>query len=118
MNIVKGFLVVVFLVCASPAFALELFWKANAEPDMLQYNVYMCKVKGCTATDAGALWVGKVNHTAGILNYTFLIPVNIEGAAVVTAQDIALNASVPSNMVSFSTIPNLPPAAPSGLMTR
>lgn len=107
------------LVGAVPAFAAtELIWNANVEPDMKMYNVYLCKVKGCTASDAGALWAGKVDHVAGKTQYTFPLPVGIEGAAVVTAQDLAGNNSVPSNMVSFTSVPNLPPAAPSGLMTR
>ena len=107
------------LLFAVPAFAgTELAWKANTEPDMALYNVYVCKVKGCVAIDAGPLWVGQVPHVAGVSEYTFLLPVNMEGAAVVTAQDKSNNRSVPSNMVSFSTILDLPPAAPLGLIFR
>lgn len=109
---------VVILGMTGSAWAGELIWSPNGEPDMSLYNVYMCKVKGCTATDAGPLWVGKVDHRAGVLSYSFPVPPNIEGAAVITAQDLAQNNSVPSNMVSFSTVPNLPPAAPLGLMFR
>lgn len=111
-------LAVVWLLCASPAFALELVWTANTEPDMSRYNVYLCKTAGCVATDAGVLWVGEVLHTSNKPQYTFPLPVGIQGAAVVTAQDLSGNNSLPSNMVTFSTVPNLPPAAPSGLTTR
>lgn len=109
----------VILIGAVPAFALDLVWpESNQEPDMSKYHVYMCKIKGCTATNLGALWVGSVPYVRGTVEYRFPIPANIEGAAVITAEDLTGNGSDPSNMVSFSTVPNLPPVAPSGLMTR
>ena len=105
---------------ATPAFALDLTWSPNAEPDMSLYNVYMCKTKDCTATPSGALWVGSVPHV--FVNpparYKFSIPANLEGSAVITAEDTAKNNSSASNMVSFSTVPNLPPAAPLDLRVQ
>ena len=120
----KKFIVGVFLLSllALPAFAAspEFAWSPNVEPDMKNYNVYICKVKGCVASDLGSLWVGSVPHV--FVNppaqYTFPVPLDIEGAAVITAEDKSGNKSGPSNMVSFSTVPNLPPAAPTTLQVR
>lgn len=111
------FVVLLFVV---PSFAKDLVWTANTEPDLKKYHVYLCKVKGCTATDQGQLWVGEVphDHTLKPAQYSFPIPSGIEGAAVVTAEDTGGLVSTPSNMVSFSTILNLPPAAPTGLTSR
>ena len=114
--------VFIISLLAVPVFAAspELVWSPNVEPDMKTYNVYMCKVKGCTASDLGAQWVGAIPHV--FVNppakYTYPVPLNIEGAAVITAEDQAGNRSGPSNMVSFSTVPNLPPVAPSDLKVR
>lgn len=102
-------------LCSSVAYAGEFSWQANTEPDMKQYHVYACKIKGCIATDLGALHIGSVPHVTGVARFTFPAPANVEGAAVVTAEDTSGNLSAPSNMVRFSTIPNLPPAAPSDL---
>ena len=120
----KKFIVGVFLLSlfAVPAFAAspELALSPNTELDMKKYNVHMCKVKGCVAVDRADLFVGSVAHV--FVNppaqYTFPVPPNIEGAAVITAEDQAGNRSGPSNMVSFSTVPNLPPVAPSDLKVR
>lgn len=104
------------LLCAAPAFALDLIWTRNTEPDMKQYHVYLCKSKGCTATDLGALWVAAVPQpTAGVVP-KFTLPANVEGAVALTAENQSGLFSGVSVSLPFSTMPvPVKPAVPSGL---
>lgn len=101
---------------AGSAFAAELSWNRNTEDDMKQYHVYICKVKGCKASDIGADWMATIPQvpvTQPTVKWT--IPIGIDGGATVTAEDLAGNISAPAVPINFSTVPNLPPAVPSGL---
>ena len=106
---------------AIAAQALTLEWTRNAESDMKQYHVYVCKVKACTATNAGALWVGTVPQPASGIKPSFVLPANTEGAVAVTAEDLTGNTSGASVSLPFSSFVDLPvgaPATPAGLLLK
>lgn len=117
----------VLMLCAimigieAPAFALTLEWTRNTETDLKQYHVYVCKVQGCTSTNIGLDWIGSVPQPLVGIKPSILLPVNINGAVSVVAEDQAGNQSGPSVSLPFSTVPlpvNLPPNVPSGLIFR
>ena len=91
--------------------ATELAWDRNTEVDMLQYRVYSCAVKGCTA-------VKGVTPTATIPQVIvgavpkWPLPANTEGAAVVTAVDTSNNESGATVSVPFDTKAPAIPANP------
>lgn len=108
-----------FALMVSPVFAAELSWDRNTEDDMKQYHVYICKVKGCKASDIGADWMATIPQVPATQpRVTWTIPIGIDGGATVTAEDAAGNISDPAVPLNFSTVPNLPPVAPSGLQIR
>ena len=101
-------LVVSCLLCSTPAFALTATWKANSEPDMKEYVVYMCKVKGCTVQQNPTQQVAVVPHSAAP---SWILPNQIEGTLAVSAKDQDGNESELSNQVPFDS---LAPASPAG----
>lgn len=102
-------LVVSCLLCSTPAFALTATWKANSEPDMKEYVVYMCKVKGCTVQQNPTQQVAVVPHSAAP---SWILPNQIEGTLAVSAKDQDGNESGLSNQVPFDS---LAPASPSSV---
>ena len=107
---------VVGCLTVESAYASELQWNRNTEDDMKQYHVYVCKVRGCTATNIGADWMATVPQvpvTQPTVRWT--IPAGIDGGATVTAEDLSANMSAAAVPVNFTTVPNTPPAGPSGL---
>lgn len=101
---------------AGTALTAELQWDRNTEEDMKQYHVYICKVKGCVASDIGADWMATIPQVPATQpRVTWTIPIGIDGGATVTAEDVAGNTSKPAVPINFSTVPNLPPAAPLNL---
>ena len=108
----KGLLTLGLLMVSTPAFALTATWKNNIEPDMKEYAVYMCKVKGCTVVREAAQQVAIVPFNAAVVP-TWVLPNVIEGTLAVTARDISGNESELSNQVPFDT---QAPKAPTGAL--
>lgn len=113
------------VLMSAPVFAGELQWSRNVEDLTLnqrpikQYHVYLCKIKGCLASDLGALWVATVPQppvTEMVVRWP--VPVGIDGGATVTAEDIDGKLSLPAVPINFSTVPTLPPVAPLNLQFR
>ena len=96
----------VLFLSATPAFALTATWKANSEPDMKEYVVYMCKSKGCVVQQVASEQVAVVAHST---NPSWVLPNNIEGSLAVSARDTSGNESGLSNQVPFD---GLAPKAP------
>lgn len=94
--------------------AATLVWDRNTEADIKQYHVYTCKVQGCAVMDIGANWVATILHSAST-QPMWPIPAGTVGAATVTAEDTSGNISRPAVPVNFSTVQDLPPAAPLNL---
>ena len=94
--------------------ATELNWDRNTESDMLQYRVYACSVKGCTAAK-GVTPTATVSQTAVGVRLKWSLPVDTEGALVVTAVDTSNNESGATVSVPFDT---KAPAVPSGVQTQ
>lgn len=104
----------IMIVAASPAFALTATWKNNVEPDMKEYVVYMCKVKGCTVVREAAQQVAIVPFNAAVVP-TWTLPAQIEGTLAITAKDTSGNESDLSNQVPFD---QSKPSIPSGLAVK
>ena len=102
------------LLLATPAFALTATWKNNVEPDMKEYVVYMCKVKGCTVVREAAQQVAIVPFNAAVVP-SWVLPTQIEGTLAVTAKDTSGNESDLSNQVPFD---QSKPSTPSGLAVK
>ncbi len=88
----------ILMVFASSAFALTASWTPNTEPDMKEYGVYACKVKGCVVERVPAQRIATVQHPTvkWILSADL-----IEGTLAVTALDDVGNESGLSNQVPF-----------------
>lgn len=107
--------VIIAGLCAGSSWAAtELAWDRNTETDMKEYRIYACLTKGCTAVK-GATPTATVPQVAVGTVPTWTLPVNSEGAAIVTAVDLDSNESAGSNMVPFDT---KAPASPSNARTR
>jgi hypothetical protein len=102
------------VLATSPVFALTATWKNNTEPDMKDYLVYMCKVKGCVVQQIPAQHVATVPFNAAVVP-TWVMPSDIEGTLAVTARDTSGNESGLSNQVPFDLSK---PSTPSGLATK
>lgn len=110
-------LIAVSLLCAFGSLseaATEANWDRNTEVDMLQYRVYSCIVKGCTATK-GVTPTATVPQTAVGTRPKWSLPLDTEGALVVTAVDTSNNESGASVSVPFDT---KAPTVPSGVQTQ
>ena len=94
--------------------ATDLTWDRNIESDMLQYRIYTCTVRGCTAVK-GATPTATVPQTLVGVRPQWSLPTNTEGAAVVTAVDTSNNESGASVQAPFDT---KAPAVPSGVQTQ
>ncbi len=113
-------LLVLLCLAPVPASALEIFWNRNVEPDMDRYHVYLCRTKGCSVDAIGQLWIAEIPQPPESATEVVYgpLPNNIEGAVCVTAMDRSgLNSACSAPLV-FSTLPDLPPAAPTGLRSR
>ena len=91
--------------------ATELAWDRNTEVDMLQYRVYACTVKGCTAAKGVTPTATVPQVIVGVVP-KWPLPANTEGAAVVTAVDTSNNESGASVSVPFDTKAPAIPANP------
>lgn len=86
------------MVFASSAFALTASWTPNTEPDMKEYGVYACKVKGCIVERVPAQRIATVQHPT----VKWIFPADlIEGTLAVSALDDVGNESGLSNQVPF-----------------
>lgn len=104
----------IVLAVSPPAFALTATWKNNTEPDMKEYVVYLCKVKGCTVIQDAAQQVAVVPFNAAVVP-TWAIPTGIDGTLAVSAKDTSGNESGLSNQVPFD---QSKPSTPSGLAVK
>lgn len=105
----KYVLILFIALMATPAFALTASWNANTEPDMKEYAVYMCKVKGCAVVKSPEQQVAVVPHAAGVVRPTWVLPNQIEGTLAVSARDTSGNESELSNQVPFDSLaPKVP----------
>jgi len=103
---------ILFLGLASPVFALTASWDRNTEPDMKEYGVYMCNVKGCTVEKTPAQQVAVVPHPTVAGRVQWIVPTATEGTLAVTARDTSGNESELSNQVPFDMLaPKAPTAA-------
>lgn len=120
---------VAFSLLSVPAFALakDFTWARSADlgpdgkEDVKQYHLYVCKVPApqtCIATNTGTMWLATIPQTAVGITPTFPVPAEINGSAVVTAEDFAGNVSLPSNMVSFNTVSDVKPLPPTLLKVQ
>lgn len=111
--------IIFMLLFPVQVYALDAVWDRNQEPDMAKYHVYVCRSAGCTATADGSLWIAEVAHPASGVEVSYgPLPDQTEGAVCVSAMDQSGNNSVCSVSVPFSTLLNLPPAAPANLRLR
>lgn len=86
------------MVFASSAFALTASWVPNTEPDMKEYGVYACKVKGCIVEKVPSQRIATVQHPT----VKWIFPADlIEGTLAVSALDDVGNESGLSNQVPF-----------------
>lgn len=96
------------------AAATEANWARNGEADLLQYRVYTCLVKGCTAVK-GATAAAVIPQTASGVRPKWDLPQGAEGALAVTAVDTSNNESGASVSVPFDTAP---PAIPTDVQLK
>lgn len=102
-------------LAVTPAFALTASWNPNAETDMKEYGVYMCKVKGCAVQRIPEQQVAVVPHVNGTARPTWVLPNQLEGTLAVTARDTSGNESELSNQVPFDSLaPKVPTDASVG----
>ena len=86
------FVLVLFGFSSFAEAATELAWDRNTEVDMLQYRVYACTVKACTASK-GVTPTATIAQTATGVRPRWPLPLDTEGALVVTAVDTSNNES-------------------------
>src|SRR5437016_8126425 len=86
--------------------ATNFAWDRNVEPDILQYNVWICTTGPACFPDTK---IGSVPQTAVGLVPKFPIPANQTGNANITAVNTSGNESAGSNVVPFN---RLAPSAP------
>jgi hypothetical protein len=86
------------LLIVSPSFALTASWQPNTEPDMKEYGIYACKVKGCTVQRDISQRIATVPHPT--VKWA-LTPDLIEGSLALTAIDTSGNESPLSNQAPF-----------------
>lgn len=111
----KSILITLTLLTPVSASALTAEWVNNTEPDMKEYSVYVCKVKGCTVEQIPSQKIATVPYTAGTHKPTWAIPNGIEGTLAVSASDTSGNESGLSNQVKFDS---LTPGAPTGVIVN
>ena len=116
MQRLKVLAVLVAVLCLPvwAAAATEANWARNSEADLLQYRVYTCQVKGCTAVK-GVTPAATIPQTAAGVRPKWTLPVNVEGALAVTAVDTSNNESGASVSVPFDT---MAPAIPTDVQTQ
>lgn len=86
------------MMFTSSAFALTASWTPNTEPDMKEYGVYACKVKGCIVEKVPAQRIATVQHPT----VKWVFPTDlVEGTLAVSALDDVGNESGLSNQVPF-----------------
>lgn len=95
---------------SSSAFALTASWQPNTEPDLKEYGVYACKVKGCVVQRETTQRIATVSHPTV---KWILSPDLIEGTLAVTAIDTSGNESPLSNQVPFDL---QAPKSPAGVL--
>jgi len=94
----KYLLTLALVLVSTSAFALTASWQPNTEPDVKEYGVYACKVKGCVVEKIPAQRVATVAHPS--VKWVFSTDL-VEGTLAVTALDQSGNESGLSNQVPF-----------------
>lgn len=112
MRIVR--LLSLLVVLSGTAQAAVLEWDRNSEPDMLDYQVWMCFTPSCVVVKAPAmLQPGTVAQPAAGVNPSVVIDLaGREGAVAISARDRALNESGLSVAVPFDRSAPLVPVNP------
>lgn len=106
----KYLLTLALVFVSTSAFALTASWQPNTEPDLKEYGVYACKVKGCVVEKIPAQRVATVTHPT----VKWIFPADlIEGTLAVTALDQSGNESGLSNQVPFDL---QAPKTPAGVL--
>ena len=113
MRWILSALFVLFMVCPVWAAPPSTFlWDRNTEMDVDHYNVFTCSTSATCVPNAS---IGTVLQPAIGTAPSFLIPVNSQGRAAVTAVDLVGNESGQSNIVSWD---KQPPGNPLNLRTQ
>lgn len=92
------------LCLAVPAHALTLEWDRNAEPDMLEYRIYVCTTPGCKVVISTAARKASVPQVAEGKIPSWVVPSDLigkPGAVAISARDKSGNQSALSVQLPF-----------------
>lgn len=96
------------------ATAVTLFWDANTEPDLYRYNAYSGPAADFGLDDDGVVFRGFATSLETELGISDLSPETTYYFRL-TARDLSLNESLPSNTVTVTTSDEDLPLPPTGL---
>lgn len=108
MNWVRAIAGIIIMLWSSTVWGATLTWTGGSEPDLAGYRVYQCSLQSCTLSSGNASLLATLGTVA---SFNIGTPATTQ-YYFMTAYDLANNASVESNLATYTPAGAPPPPPP------